>query len=350
EYEEKLLGHLQSLAIDGVVPAEALTTGPQDASKLWWESFRKKMVAESKTHGLSRNLWNLQTTVILGLAGAAVVLLFYIAIGFHDLDDVQDSGLLTFDTLAMMAGFFVLVTTGASSRQTDTPEGRQAAARWLGVKKSMEQSPSFGSMPPTGVIVWERHLAYATAMGVATQVTRSLPMGAESDTEAWTGSSGQWRRVEVRYPRVRPGWGRHPMLAILLGAVGSFAGFKLLRFSLSLEVGFHVPFVWLIPVVLGCLGTLMLLRSVPQLGLGVADLFARREVKGKVLRCRVRSSPVPHPANEQPYSRYFVALDDGQAARVDAYRVSTKKYPSFYQGQAVTLTISPRLGYIWASE
>jgi hypothetical protein len=55
---------------------------------------------------------------------------------------------------------------------------------------------------------------------------------------------------------------------------------------------------------------------------------------------------VPHPANEQPYSRYFVALDDGHAARVDAYRVSTKKYPSFYQGQDVTLTISPRLGYV----
>jgi hypothetical protein len=347
-YEEKLIGHLRSVAVDGVVPAEALTTGPQDASKLWWESFRKKVVEESKASGLSRNLWNLTTTIILGLAGAAVVLLFYIAIGFNDLDDVQDSGLLTLDTIAMAVGFFVLITTAASQRQTDTAEGRQAAVRWLGVKRSMEGSPSFGAMPPTGVIVWERHLAYAAAMSVATRVTGALPMGAESDTEAWTGSSGQWRRVEVRYPRFRPGWGRHPVLAVLLGALGSVAGFKLVAFALNLDMGSEGSPLAALPVVLGALGALILLRSLPQILLGLMDVFARKEVSGRVLRCRVRSSLVPYPANEQSYSRYFVALDDGHTTAVDAYRVSAKKYPSFYQGQEVVLTISPRLGYLWA--
>ena len=347
EYEQKLIEHLRSLAVDGVVPAEALTTGPQDASKLWWESFRKKVVAESQERGLARNLWSLTTAAILGIAGAAIVLLFYMAIGFNDLEDVQESALLSLDTFALVLAGAVFFLTIASSRQTDTPQGRDAAAYWLGVKGSMENSPSFGAMPPTGVIVWERHLAYAAALGVASRVSRSLPMGAESDTEAWTGSSGQWRRVEVRYPRFRPGWGRHPLLAVVIGVLGSAAGVKLLRSALTDLDSFGPPLVPAIPLAVGALGALILLRSLPQLAWGLADLFVSKDVKGQVLRCRVRSSPVPtYSLNEEPYSRYFVALDDGHTAAIDAFRVSAKRYPTFVQGQDVTVTISPRLGYV----
>ena len=49
-----------------------------------------------------------------------------------------------------------------------------------------------------------------------------LPMGAESDTQAWSSyGGGRWRPVRIRYPRLwPPGWGLDPRAA-LLGGLGA---------------------------------------------------------------------------------------------------------------------------------
>lgn len=39
--ERMVLDHVAGLAVDGVVPAEALTTGPQDQSTRWWRAFQR---------------------------------------------------------------------------------------------------------------------------------------------------------------------------------------------------------------------------------------------------------------------------------------------------------------------
>src|SRR5688572_25284296 len=43
-YESRLLSHLRSVASRGVVPAGALTTGPQERSARWWRGFRKDVI------------------------------------------------------------------------------------------------------------------------------------------------------------------------------------------------------------------------------------------------------------------------------------------------------------------
>src|SRR5947209_19103522 len=55
-------------------------------------------------------------------------------------------------------------------------------------------------------------------MGVAPGAVRPLPMGAESETHAWTAYGGRWRVVHIRYPeRFPPGWGRSPATAVAVG-------------------------------------------------------------------------------------------------------------------------------------
>ena len=49
----------------------------------------------------------------------------------------------------------------------DTPAGSAAAARWLGVADYLRANDSFRDTPPAGVAIWDRLLAYGTALGVA---------------------------------------------------------------------------------------------------------------------------------------------------------------------------------------
>src|SRR5947209_4234987 len=104
--------------------------------------------------------------------------------------------------------------------ERETPQGLAVASRWLGLRAQLGGDDNFASQPPAGVAIWDRLLAYGAAMGVAPGAVRALPMGAESETHAWTAYGGRWRVVHVRYPRrFPPGWGCKPAVAIALGLV-----------------------------------------------------------------------------------------------------------------------------------
>src|SRR5439155_26587161 len=79
--------------------------------------------------------------------------------------------------------------------------------------------------------------AYGAAMGVARAAVAALPMGAESDTRAWSAYGGEWREVRVRYPHLwRPGWGMWPPKAAALGLLGLLIGAAALGLVLRLGV------------------------------------------------------------------------------------------------------------------
>jgi hypothetical protein len=346
-YEAMLVEHLRSLAAEGVVPAEALTTGPHDRSKGWWNEFRKRVVAHAQSDGLSANLWGRAQLLILLGAGLVLLFLYELATGFKESDEVVRSVLLDVVTVAGAVAAAVLIALWTATTQTSTEAGRRAASRWLGVRRALQDSPSFELLPPSGVVVWERHLAYAAALGVAPRSVRALPMGAESDTEAWTASSGDWRKVEVRYPRFRPGWGRHPLLALAIGGFGSYAGYNMLRAATG-GIGFDDKWLAIAGSVALALALVVLARSLPQVLFGVLDLFASREVEGTVLRARTRWGPVPYfsQTNDRENLRCFVAVDDGRSTRITAYRVSAKLYADLPQGAPAKLRVTPNLGYV----
>ncbi|HEX2296705.1 MAG TPA: hypothetical protein VHN37_15535 [Actinomycetota bacterium] len=346
-YERLLLDHLRDVSSGGVVPAAALTTGPQDRSKAWWGKFRDEVVADTQSRGLSRDLWDKRVCGALFLGCALILLLFELAIGFNDPEQVVSSGLMDGVMVAGLAAFCAAIAAAASKRQTSTDAGDRAAARWLGVKRALEESPSFELLPPSGVVVWERHLAYAAALGAAPQSIRSLPMGAESDTEAWTASSGEWRKVRVRYPRLRPGWGRHPLLALTIGGIGTYLGYNIIRVA-TRDIGFHDTWLAAAGTVATALGIVVLARSLPQVALGFLDLFSKRLVTGTVLRARTRWSPVPYLSqrDDSESLRFFVAIDDGRSESLTAYRVKPSLYRALPQGSMAELEVTPNLGYV----
>ena len=331
-FERRVLAHLRSKEQHGVVPTTALTTGPADAADRWWKGFRGEVVAEAKARGLSEDLWDAKSKAVVTTAAIPAAVLFGIAVPFWG---------------AVYFAVGALVVTGwlwGSGRQRSTPAGVRVASRWLGVREHLRQDTVFDTLPPTAVVVWERYLPYGAALGVAAGATRPIAMGAESDRRAWSPVGGRWRQVRVVYPGniSSPGWGRSPAavaaLSLLAGAGAWFLFW--LGGQLRDEVASTPAEETIRVVAIGVLvmGTALAFAALVQIVRSVIDLFASRQVTGLVLRARRQGS------DEEP--EFYLAVDDGSADRIRAFRVHPDIYTSTAEGQRVTVSVTPNLRFV----
>ncbi len=235
--------------------------------------------------------------------------------------------------------------------ERNTPAGVDAASRWLGLRRFLAEDPHFDEQPPAAVAIWDRYLSYGAALGVATAAVQGLPLGSESDTEAWSHYGGKWRTVHIDYPkRIPPGWGRPPLLAAAIGLASLLGGlfvarifFPLMADTLSdmfnsLDDGFE-PLDFLAVAIIAIptvFTTLWLMRAALMLGAAVPDLFVRKEVEGVALRIR----------RDEKHS--YLAVDDGTGSKIRAWRVEPALLDGagLSQGSAVSATVSPRLGHV----
>jgi hypothetical protein len=360
DYEGQLFGHLRSLGAqtgDGRVPADALSTGPEATSRHWWRSFRSGVVDDARRRGLSRPRWSPGAKAGLMILAAPVAVAFALAGSSLPDDPASDD-----DNPIAVAAFGALLSYGALGfvvakldGERDTPEGREVAARWLGVRELLGEDPLFGEQPAAAVAIWDRLLAHGTALGVAHGVVRSLPLGAESDREAWSPVGGRWRVVRVRYRRPWPPLhGRPPANLALAAVVAAAVGAGVLwalpgveRFVSDVTVSTSVvpgggassvPSWW--PAaeagaraagwVLAILGACLFVAA-------LSDLVRRpRVVEGRVLRHRERGG--------DKRRAWYVAVDDGTCDRIRAFR-HTHLLPG-HQGARVRLTATPLFRYV----
>jgi hypothetical protein len=329
-YEARVLELVRDRAVDGVVPAQALTTGPQEQAKRWWKAFREGVVSECHARGLTEDLWDRRT--IGTLAGAAVppAPFFGVAIPFWG---------AVYYAIGMILVIGLIVAGG---RQQDRPAGLEAASRWLGVRAKLRENPNFQTAPPTAVAIWDRYLAYGAALGVAAGVVRAVPMGAEDDHRAWSSMGGTWRQVRVSYPWWIPGWGMLPLreAAAGLGGVAVAGGIAVIaRAAAGNSPSANADRVLFIGFVLMAL---LALWSVPLLIRSIMDLFSTYQVTGPVLRARRRGT------DERP--RFYVAVDDGKSPRIRALRVGGPTYAQVAEGGWVRATCTRNLRYVSSME
>jgi hypothetical protein len=328
-YDQRVVDHLRSRARGGIVPAEALTTGPADEASSWRKAFTKEVVADAQQRGLSQPIVDLKVFTALFLLAAAPAALM--ALLFEDSE-------AAYWTLG--AAFLLLAFVYSLHSQRETPAGLAAASRWLGVQQRLAEDEVFPTLPPITVELWERYLAYGAALGVAPAAVRAIPMGAESDTHAMTSYGGRWRAVEIAYPNLgAPGWGLHPGLVLLRSAV--VGGGAVLALYLLAEPLVETTDGWkavlLVAVTIVPLGVIAARQALTLLR-AVLDLSSDVEVRGQVLRLRKRG--------DDKNRRYYVAVDDGVSKEIRAFRVSSEIYSPLRQGQLVVATITPRLRYV----
>jgi hypothetical protein len=341
-FEDHVLDALRSKAVDGVVPATALTTGTEDASTGWHRQLARLVVDDAQTRGLTVDRWPKAVIALVGFGVVAVIALLVLSAQVGG--DAEDTPVLAGVAGALaVGGAFVLSATANRMRrsfaQHPTGAGERAESRWLGVRAHLAQNEQLARLPPAAVRLYGRHLAYAAGFGLADHAVEALPFGEEDDHLAWSAHGGRWRRVRVRYPRaVPPGWGRHPALATFLGLLwGGLSVWLLTRFGdVDGQIGLAVTAVVGLP----------LLWAIWDLVNAVPDLFTRRTVTATAVRCRRRRRVLA--SNDPPRYWCYVALDDGSRERIAAYRVRDEVYGQIRQGQTVTVDVTPRLGYVRA--
>jgi hypothetical protein len=356
-YERLVLDHIRDLSretTDGFVPGDALTTGPEAVAASWWKRFEKGVVSDARARELSRARWGSGARTVL--TSAAVLVGLTVAIAATTLTGTRsdDNPIGAAAGMGLMSAALLITVGSRLGGERDTPAGRDAAARWLGLRAMLANDPMFAEQPPAAVAIWDRLMSYGAALGVARVAVETLPLGAESEHRAWSPVGGRWRIVKIRYPhRLPPGYGRHPGLVALvglavtaagvfvapaavsvahdlLGSIGDVANDRAGPLALRLGVG-----LVLAGVVLG--GVLIALGGAGMFLSGIADLVRGRvTVEGRMLRLRRRGDD-QHP-------RWYLAVDDGSADHIRAWCLTSE--PSARQGATVRARVSPWLHHV----
>jgi hypothetical protein len=373
-YELQVFDHLRRRAVDGVVPATALTTGPTTASDAWWSRFRRAIEKDARRRGLAQRRF--PPAVIAGLGVSAVVLVVWFLIAFAATKDSDPgTGPKLWSVLAAAGAVGLAVLACAKfdrDRQRDTDAGLAAASHWFGVRRGYTEVGSYDELPPAAVVLYERHLAYAAAMDAAHRAVTRLPLSAEDDRRAWSQHGGRWRQVVVDYPTRRIGWGIGPGRAIVTGllwmATLLIPIYVLLRVGTNLRADLEdfarsagqvsdpasnvydetmadrlaLGVTVLIAVVLSVIALNAIVRGGVRLVRGLVDAGRERVVIGTVVRRRTW----PRQRGTEEVQVHWIAVDDGTSDELRAYIVRAPLAAPILQDDEVALTATPFLGFV----
>ena len=350
-YEERVLGVLTSRAADGgAVPAGALTTGNVGVAGAWFSSFQDEVIADAQRRGYAKKRWDAAVTGPLGTLAVAALGLFIASL---TLATGPESDTFTVWKGTVLGGFFlsmyfigVVGKRASSPEQRPTPEGLRAAHRWLGTRQQLIEDTSFDTLAPDAVAIWDRYLACAAAVGAAGRVAETLPLAAADDHRAWSNFKGRWRPVRVHYPRLPPGRGRHPVLALLGALFFGGIAFKVLAAMLPIHADGAVRMVESVIVAFAAAvlawQAVMLVQAVP-------DLFTTIRREGQVIRTRTWPRASFNPLR-QDKERHYVAVDDGATPSIRAWVVRKELHDHTHEGQQVVATVTPLLRYVRSIE
>ena len=368
-YEQRVLDHIEHHAIDTTVPTQVLTIGPQGVSDRWFKNYAKDVTNHAQRLGLCVDRWTWATRTLAWLLVAAAIAPAWIVADNSDTTD--PSAKWTTLGNAVLGGAFVVSAmigiiawrTTRIGAQRDTPAGVDAASHWMGVRDFYRNTSEFTNKSAASVAIWDQHLAYATAMGLAHKVQEQIPFETESDRHAWSRATGQWRRVKVSYHTARPGWGRHPawmaVTGLFLAAVWSVVAYGAIwvaDFSWRTDVEDYYTltarqerWITLGATAVAVFAFVWVAWMVMRFLCGVTDLFRERTVEGELVRRRERGGG----DNNSP--TYHLAVDaatptNGLDDTVLAYRVRSGIYYQTAQGSRVRLVVTPLLGYVKSVE
>ncbi len=368
-YEQRVLDHIEHHVIDSVVPTQVLTIGPDGVSTRWHRGFVRDVTRHAQQLGLCVDRWTWIHRIAAWLLVAIAVAPAWIIADSSETSD-DSAQWLTLGNILLGVAFLVAgaltVLAWRTSRfhaQRDTPAGVKAATHWMGVREFYRNTGEFTEKSAASVAIWDQHLAYATAMGLAPRVQRQIPFETEHDRHAWSRATGQWRRVKVRYRTLRPGWGRHPAMVAITGllfgaawAAIAYGAIWVADASWRSDVDEYYTLTdrqqyWITAgsaitaVFAAALACWMLVRFV----LGCIDAFRQRVVEGELVRRRSRGG------GDDSTPTYHLAIDTSTATNIVdgtilAYRVRSQIFHQTAQGARVRLVVTPLFGYVKSVE
>jgi hypothetical protein len=335
-YEMQVLDRVRGLAVNGVVPLSALTFRDPGQAKAWNKRLRAAVVADARAAGLSRRRFGpAVTTVLVALAVVAAVGVGLAALHYGLWDPSNDNdnpgfgaGILTFGLLSAVAG--------RPLGERDTPAGRVAAARWLGVRDWLRGHEQFADLPPASVAVWDRYLGYGAAVGATHLASAILDLDMGDRRLVWSSYGDTWHRVRVRYPSFWPRYGRTLPILLLRAVAYTVVGGFLLRIF-----GWPSRIMDLVGDGLSVLSVALLVVGGYTFVRSLADLGTVRTITGEVLWQETwRSTKGTEDKPSRPWLHYL-AVDDGSGDRTTAWGLPSELSGRCQDGDTITIRVRP---------
>jgi hypothetical protein len=363
-YEKRVLDEVRRKAVDGVVPTDALTTGPEDASRGWQRAFSREVIGDAQDRGLTRDRWPGWLVSLFGVGPFAIGGLLYLSSVVGGESSKQPAAAAIAGGIAVVGIVLIVLADGRLSRslaQLPTATGKDTTARCLALRAHLRENEQLADLSPAAVQLWGRHFAYAGVMGIAPTAVALLPFGTEDDNGAWSRFGGRWRRVRVGYPRGwPPGWGKHPalasFLAVLWGAAAVAALYGLIRVARSAADPItstdpllnreQLDWVGRSALLLTIPAALLLLWAIVLLVRAVPDFWGNRKTTGALVRARRRRQIFGSGNSNNPRYWYYLAFDDGTRRRIRSWRVRRDLYAVHSQGETVAALYTTNLGYV----
>jgi hypothetical protein len=371
-YEQRVFDRVNGLAKGGVVPLTALTFRDSDEASAWSKRLTADVVADARSRGLSRRRFGRGVVSALSIAALAAAIVEAIAVGiFLGRQHGSDTG-----HVAIWVGvvtFGVLSAIGARAHgERDTPAGREACARWLGVRAWLRAHEAFADLPPAAVTVWDRYLSYGAAVGATRVSSAVIDLGMGSRKRVWssyaaptgttptggpptggtpteTAPAGpSWHRVRVHYPRFWPRYGATAPRIVGRAILAAVVGVILIRFwygavgTVFSNVGRNTAAGGYGSLVQGVgllVGMVLLAYGIYAFVRTVIDLAAPRTVTGEVVWHQLWRTV---QRNDQSVpTLYYVAIDDGTRDSTRAWALPNNLAYTCSPSDVVTAKIRP---------
>lgn len=185
-HERQLLDSARSAAsADGVVRVDALEAALGPGSVRTWGRFSQSVRAAAERAGLVHRRAGGR-----GVSGPSVAVATGVSAGCALMAPPLVIAVAALWPFTFVVAILVLVW---GHNQALTPEGRAAAAHWLGVRRFLDEQDNLDDLPPGAVAVWDRYLAYGAAMGESGAAVRGL--GEDVRTRMSLADAGRVRRM-----------------------------------------------------------------------------------------------------------------------------------------------------------
>jgi hypothetical protein len=338
-YERQVLDRVLERATGGVVPLTALTFTNAGLAVAWAKRLRVAVVAEARTQGLSRRRYSAAWVTLFTALAVLAGLLVAVAIGYHDQNYTAAAG-----GAVVTAGALI----GLASRlggERDTPAGRTAAVRWLGVRDWLSAHPEFANLPPAAVATWDRYLSYGAALGTTRVTSQIIDLGLADRRRIWSSYGGRWRRVSIRYPSL-PKSGYHWGFLLLRAGIMLMIGWT---FASPGDISYRLFDSGPVTVAFTLFGLVLLAWGGYLLMRFVLDLASPKSVTGQILWTQVWKERTRENGPNIP-TLYYLALDEGQDDRTMAWVLPAVFADGCRTGDEVRLRVRPWTRWVTTME
>jgi hypothetical protein len=183
-FELRVLDLVQRTAVDGVAQVRDLAAKTDASTVRFWALFAAEVRLDVQQRGLGTMTpaGDIGGTITWGLAWMVPLVLAPSV--------VAPEGFLVWGVGGGIIWIVASILATATRSLHPTPDGRAAAAHWLAVRRYLSNHGSFDTLPPAAVTVWDRYLAYSTALGLSPGAIEGLLL------EIRTSMSGRdWREL-----------------------------------------------------------------------------------------------------------------------------------------------------------